>query len=162
MKFSRGRGVSACQILRPSIRSRSMADAAFVAADQQDNGGANQAPDDIFLLNNVLDLVRGVLHDADLAFSQRWSELFVREAPTAYVVGLGQETWMWIKFETVINGRRLPRESALVYGGFRLGRYVDHAEDCFLLAGLLDILYDLLLRGYRHEASPWISEMLTL
>eukprot|EP00929_Paragymnodinium_shiwhaense_P001062 TRINITY_DN10128_c0_g1_i1.p1 TRINITY_DN10128_c0_g1~~TRINITY_DN10128_c0_g1_i1.p1 ORF type:complete len:252 (-),score=32.11 TRINITY_DN10128_c0_g1_i1:420-1175(-) len=106
----------------------------------------------IMLLNDLLDLVRGVVMGSDVQFVQEWLKQMVGEAPAAYVVGLSKETWMWIKINTTVDGRQLPNEAYLSYGGFKASKSDGDEEECFLLAGLMSIVHELLQAGERGLA----------
>eukprot|EP00929_Paragymnodinium_shiwhaense_P116367 TRINITY_DN8583_c0_g1_i3.p1 TRINITY_DN8583_c0_g1~~TRINITY_DN8583_c0_g1_i3.p1 ORF type:complete len:261 (+),score=23.68 TRINITY_DN8583_c0_g1_i3:46-783(+) len=101
--------------------------------------------DGTVLLTDVLDLLRGVLLRGDPLFSRQWIELLANEAPSVYVVGLDTFRWAWIKTQTTVRGRQLPRDlSPLRYGGLELPRLaVGDPAECFLLSGLLCIMHEL-------------------
>eukprot|EP00929_Paragymnodinium_shiwhaense_P034886 TRINITY_DN18926_c0_g1_i1.p1 TRINITY_DN18926_c0_g1~~TRINITY_DN18926_c0_g1_i1.p1 ORF type:complete len:256 (-),score=46.69 TRINITY_DN18926_c0_g1_i1:687-1379(-) len=107
---------------------------------------ADETPEEPILLSNLLDMLLRVLAQGKLQLALECVELLARDASSAYVAGLGKEEWMAVKFQTAVGSRRLPRESTLVYGAFDHASAFDDVDECFLLAGLLDIIHSVLRR----------------
>eukprot|EP00929_Paragymnodinium_shiwhaense_P077167 TRINITY_DN39721_c0_g1_i1.p1 TRINITY_DN39721_c0_g1~~TRINITY_DN39721_c0_g1_i1.p1 ORF type:complete len:258 (-),score=42.03 TRINITY_DN39721_c0_g1_i1:304-1077(-) len=104
-------------------------------------------PQDCLLLNEVLDILRGVLLKGEQQYSLEWIEALAVEGRSAYVGGFGNESWMTIKLGTNVNGRRLPRGASLLYSTPHETTYNDDADHCFVLNSLLDIVHGLVLTG---------------
>eukprot|EP00929_Paragymnodinium_shiwhaense_P006603 TRINITY_DN11036_c0_g1_i3.p1 TRINITY_DN11036_c0_g1~~TRINITY_DN11036_c0_g1_i3.p1 ORF type:complete len:263 (+),score=36.13 TRINITY_DN11036_c0_g1_i3:79-789(+) len=98
------------------------------------------------LFNDFLDVLRTVLLQFERQSALEWLEALISEEPSAYVDGFGKVAWMSAKLRTVVDGRRLPKESVLVYAGVRLSNRFDaeDEEECFLLGAFLSVIHALL------------------
>eukprot|EP00929_Paragymnodinium_shiwhaense_P102369 TRINITY_DN6557_c0_g2_i1.p1 TRINITY_DN6557_c0_g2~~TRINITY_DN6557_c0_g2_i1.p1 ORF type:complete len:244 (+),score=37.89 TRINITY_DN6557_c0_g2_i1:124-855(+) len=129
-------------------------DAPRVAAGRQSRNRAEEGPEkvlipeqeDIVVFASVIDILFLLLLKVEVEFAVECIEMLGAGVPSAYVTGLRKESWAWVKIQTIVRGRRLPRWSSLEYGGFRPTSPLDDVDECFLLASLLDVMQDLLQR----------------
>eukprot|EP00929_Paragymnodinium_shiwhaense_P102372 TRINITY_DN6557_c0_g2_i4.p1 TRINITY_DN6557_c0_g2~~TRINITY_DN6557_c0_g2_i4.p1 ORF type:complete len:231 (+),score=48.32 TRINITY_DN6557_c0_g2_i4:124-816(+) len=130
-------------------------DAPRVAAGRQSRNRAEEGPEkvlipeqeDIVVFASVIDILFLLLLKVEVEFALESLEMLGAAVPSTYVTGLHKERWFWVEIQTAVRGRRLPRGSCcLQYGGFPTTSPLDDADECFLLASLLEVIHDLLQR----------------